>query len=232
LNIQFIYFDLDDTLLDHTTAQSKSLEEVYQAFLFDRYLSLVDFDRNYHQINKKLWIQYGNHKISKEELKAQRFRQTLEKCAIQADWKEVSNYYMQRYQQNWRWIDGAQDIIENLKNRLPLGFLTNGFKDIQKKKYSLFNLAEYSPIFVISEEVGIMKPQSGIFEHATELAGFRADEILYVGDSLISDIKGGAQYGWNVVWHNYGNSNRKSEQAVFSYSDKKELRVWLDDILS
>lgn len=243
MNIQFIYFDLDDTLLDHTKAQTKSLAEVYEKFRFDKYLSLADFDQNYHQINKALWIQYGNHEISKEQLKKRRFKHTLEKCAIQADWRSVSNFYMHRYQQNWRWIFGAQELIRVLSNRMPIGFLTNGFRNVQKKKYTAFNLDQYSKTFVISEEVGIMKPQPGIFDHATELTGCQAHEILYIGDSLISDVKGGVEYGWNVVWHNYGNGNKdgqdrdhnnanmKANGYVFSYTHKKELSAWLDDIL-
>jgi len=233
LDIQFIYFDLDDTLLDHTKAQTKSLSEVYQAFRFDRYISLADFERNYHQINKDLWIKYGKHEISKEQLKRRRFEYTFEKSAIQADWSSVSHFYMQRYQQNWRWIIGAEDLISDLSNRLPIGFLTNGFKDVQKKKYSVFNLDQYSTTFVISEEVGIMKPQPGIFKHATKLAGCQAHEILYIGDSLISDVKGGVEFGWNVVWHNYDRitDNGQTNSAVFNYTNKKELSEWLEEIL-
>lgn len=231
MNIKFIYFDLDDTLLDHTKAQSKTLKEVYNTFQFETYTTLADFKHYYHHINKKLWIQYGQHEISKEQLKRNRFEQTLKKCGISADWEEVSTYYMQQYEHNWQWIPGAQDLVTYLTQKRPTGFLTNGFRDVQKKKFSTFKLSTYSDVFIISEEIGIMKPQPGIFEHATQMAGYNTDEILYVGDSLISDVNGGSQYGWNVVWHNYGKSSKTSDEAVFTYSDKKDLKKWLDNHL-
>ena len=53
---------------------------------------------------------------------------------------------------------------------------------------------------MISEEVGVMKPNPALFAHAAEQAGISPDEILYIGDSLHSDVEGGRNAGWQVAW--------------------------------
>jgi FMN phosphatase YigB (HAD superfamily) len=62
---------------------------------------------------------------------------------------------------------------------------------------------------VISEEIGIAKPDPAIFDHAFERIGRPAkDRVLVVGDNLGSDILGGANYGIDTCWFNpAGESN-------------------------
>ena len=74
-----------------------------------------------------------------------------------------------------------------------------------------------------------MKPQPAIFQHATDAAGVRPDEILYVGDSLHSDVQGGLGFGWHVAW--FG-GDRHPERAAypdaFAFSDWSDLLARLE----
>jgi putative hydrolase of the HAD superfamily/5'-nucleotidase len=54
---------------------------------------------------------------------------------------------------------------------------------------------------VISELVGIAKPNKAIFEHTFELMGNPdKSEILMVGDTAASDILGGNNAGIDTCW--------------------------------
>ncbi len=74
-------------------------------------------------------------------------------------------------------------------------------------------LRERADAVVISEEVGVMKPHPAIFTHAAEQAGFEPGAILYVGDSLTSDVEGGHGAGWQVAW--YGGEPARADTFVF-----------------
>ncbi|MBM7456816.1 FMN phosphatase YigB (HAD superfamily) [Oceanisphaera litoralis] len=60
---------------------------------------------------------------------------------------------------------------------------------------------------VISEQVGVAQPDTGIFEHAFEQMGHPPKEqILMVGDNLHSDILGGLNAGIHTCWLNSNDS--------------------------
>ena len=68
-------------------------------------------------------------------------------------------------------------------------------------KIEQFGFKETARQIVISEEVGVMKPHPKIFDHSTELVGVPRNNILYVGDSITSDVNGGMKAGWKVAWY-------------------------------
>lgn len=70
-------------------------------------------------------------------------------------------------------------------------------------QYYKFERAGLAPCFthtLISEEVGINKPQPGIFEIALQRNGITADEALMIGDSYTSDIAGAKAAGIDQLW--------------------------------
>lgn len=125
---------------------------------------------------------------------------------------------MQAYQHYWEWIDGAERAFKMIREHYKVGILTNGFTDIQQKKFDQLDLYNRADELIISEEVGVFKPHPGIFEHATELAGCQPEDILYIGDSFNSDVTGGINFSWNVVWLTDNTDEKKREKATFVLS--------------
>lgn len=224
MRYQFIYFDLDDTLLDHQSAEAAALNDVHQNFsLFDEIApnKLVD---TYHEVNIKQWSLYSRGDISREDLQRNRFEQTLQRLELDVTrYKEIGNYYLQCYRDHWCWIDGAEDAYLEVQKKYPVGILTNGFVETQKLKFEKFELYNSAEHVVISENVGVLKPDPKVFEHATKLAGVAPNDILYIGDSFNSDIKGGAAYGWNTAWFTTNGDAQKNQQADFVFNEFDEL---------
>jgi putative hydrolase of the HAD superfamily len=85
---------------------------------------------------------------------------------------------------------------------LRLGILTNGDRDLQRRKAAQSGLAALADHVVISGAVGIGKPEPEVFRHALALCGARPDEAVMVGDSRERDVAGGAAAGLHTVWLN------------------------------
>ena len=202
--IAFVYFDVDDTLLDHRQAERNALADVRTAFpeAFEE-VTTQRVQEAYHAHNKPLWERYADGEIEKEELKRLRFEQLLETLAIDSVAPHrVGAHYIERYTHHWAAVDGALDAFRRIADYFPVGLLTNGFSETQHAKIERFPvLEERSDVIVVSEETGYLKPDPRVFAHAAEAAGFGPASLLYVGNSLRSDVKGGLKAGWQVAWY-------------------------------
>jgi FMN phosphatase YigB (HAD superfamily) len=64
-------------------------------------------------------------------------------------------------------------------------------------------MAAWFDAVIVSSEVGVSKPHAGIFDAAfTALGAPERGTTVMIGDSLTSDIAGGAAYGLDTVWYN------------------------------
>ncbi len=223
--IKYIYFDVDDTILDHRKAERLALAETYDIYNVLHKAELEDFRERYHHINVELWHKYGLREIDRPYLEYHRFADTLAWFSIDADPVEIRNTYMSLYRAKWGWVDEAEEVLIKLSGKYPIGFLTNGFSEIQRWKADKFDLHRFGENYIISEDVGHMKPSTEIFEYATLKAGCNPEQVLYIGDSFVSDIIGGSNFGWKTGWfHRDMNPDpNKVKQADFVFSDFTKL---------
>ncbi|NDC87353.1 MAG: HAD family hydrolase [Bacteroidetes bacterium] len=226
LSPQYVYFDLDDTLLDHKHAERSALSDLVVAY--PEWFNHADpgvVASTYKEINRGLWIAYGAGEIDRPTLSRQRFQQTVRAVggAVSVSPEEMSKVYMEFYADHWTWLEGAENAFERIAGRYAVGVVTNGFAEIQRAKLDRFPaITRVSTANVISEEVGYLKPDRRLFEHAAEQAGKDPRTILYVGDSLVSDVEGGIDAGWQVAWYNPAQTKTTRPEA-FSFADWDDL---------
>lgn len=72
-----------------------------------------------------------------------------------------------------------------------------------------------------SEDAKAYKPRKELFEHALKATGLRTDQVIHIGDSLSSDIKGATALGISGVWVN--RSRREVPEGVLSVSNLMEV---------
>ena len=225
-SIRFVYFDLDDTLLDHRHAERAALNDVMGDFpsLFAGY-DLDEVHDTYHRINKPLWKAYAQGDIDKRAVKQQRFRRLLD--ALDSDTGQapsVHERYLKRYGAHWRYMPGAQAAFARVAEQYGVGILTNGFSETQQRKMNKFPaLRKTAASVIICEEVGHLKPHPAVFAHATEQARVTPSEILYVGDSYTSDVQGSARAGWKIAWYTPRETPSKPVANGFSFTDWPDL---------
>ena len=212
---QFVFFDLDNTLLDHDSAEAAAQNDLYNSTPELQEVSLDDWLSTYKSINHTLWLRYQKGEIDRHQLQKSRFKDSMEELGILSDQiAEIGSAYMQFYRNHWAWVDGARQALEEVANSYPIGIVTNGFLETQRKKIEEMGLGRYTDIFIITEEIGVMKPHQKVFDAATARAGFNRQEILYVGDSYSSDIIGGKNAGWRTAWFTAFVSEIKEDQTA------------------
>lgn len=221
---KFIYFDLDDTLLDHKSAERAGLGNLHSHFDFFEGVSLDDLIDTYHKVNSKQWKLYSQEKVTRVELQRNRFEQTLKSLSLDGNkFQEVGDYYMDAYRNHWHWVEGAKEAFHKIRASYSVGVLTNGFMETQQKKFEQFNLYTNTSHLVISEEIGVLKPHKKVFDHATQLTGLDPADILYIGDSFNSDVVGGINYGWKVGWFTTSCDPEKHRKADFVFNNFADL---------
>ena len=94
----------------------------------------------------------------------------------------------------------AERVLSSLARGHRLALVTNGAGDVQREKLSRTPFARYFAAVVVSMEVGVGKPDPGIFRHALDLLGVAPDDAVMVGDSLVRDVKGARAAGIRTVW--------------------------------
>lgn len=201
--VHFVYFDLDDTLLDHHHAEHRALEALHADS--DRPFGSHDFEAvhgAYRIINPVIWKEYAAGDLTKIGAKVGRFSRLLDRLELETEADhDLADRYLAHYSRFWRPIPGAMEAFQEIAASLPVGILTNGFVEIQQAKLRRYPaLADRSSSVVISEEVGVLKPHPDLFAEASRRAAASPENILYVGDSLSSDVEGGIGAGWQVAW--------------------------------
>jgi len=215
MNPKFIFFDLDNTLLNHDSAETAAQNDLYESTPELQEVSLDEWLSTYKTINHNLWLKYQEGKIDRHHLQFSRFHDAMDELGISTKRsKEVGRTYMQCYRNHWSWVDGAQEALEEVAEKYPVGIVTNGFLETQQMKIQKMGLDQYTNLFVITEEIGVMKPHQKVFDVATERAGVDRKSILYVGDSYSSDIIGGRNAGWNTAWFTMFVSEIEEDQTA------------------
>ncbi len=73
---------------------------------------------------------------------------------------------------------------------------------------------------IFSCDFGMLKPNNSIFKEVENSTKAKPNEILMVGDSYTSDIKGAENMGWNYLRIN----RKKKNSRVYDIQDLREIK--------
>ena len=221
-----IFLDWDDTIGDWTGAELKALQDIYTNYHLDTlYAMPEDYIAAYKPYNLELWGMYGQGKVTKEWLHFQRFYKPIEGLQVTGDRlqqlaHEMGDEFLRLTNKYFSVLPGAAEVVRELAKKYPLTIISNGFKEVQYYKFAHSGLAECFAHTIISEEVGINKPQPGIFQIALEKNGVGAEEAIMIGDSYSSDIQGAKNAGIDQIWLHQGEVD---ETATYIVSELSEV---------
>ncbi|WP_372768843.1 pyrimidine 5'-nucleotidase [Pseudoalteromonas sp.] len=197
MKYQWIVFDADETLFHFDAfAGLKQLFSNYN-IVFEK----SDFDE-FQSVNKPLWIDYQNGTISAKELQVKRF--TLWGDKLDVDPALLNQQFIAAMADICQCLPGARKLLELLHGKAKLAIITNGFTALQQVRLARTDLTHFFEHVIISEQVGVAKPNIAIFDHALQLFGSpEKSTVLMVGDTLSSDILGGKNAGLDTCWINH-----------------------------
>lgn len=201
LSYDVVLFDVDDTLLDFYRAETWALEATLDEFGGTR--PVADYIERFRAINETVWAKYERGEATSREIRLERFVLLLAELGMDADAELVSARYVEHLGESAFTVDGARPLVSALSGLVPMGLVTNGIGAVQRSRLAKSGLGDYFQAIVISDEVGIQKPDPGIFAVAREAVGATpTDRIIMVGDGLGSDIAGANAAGIHSCWVN------------------------------
>jgi putative hydrolase of the HAD superfamily len=188
------------------------LREIYDKYALSE-KGVGDFRQflgTYRAINKDLWYQYKEEKITKAYLKTERFYRTLKYFGVDDSKtaEDIGTDYLKISPTKTLLFPHAIEILEYLKPGYRLHILTNGFNEVQFSKLKNSGMAAYFDQVITSEMAGSKKPAAQIFQFALQKIAAEAPEVVMIGDDPEADIKGAMQVGIDQIYVNYyGNKN-------------------------
>ncbi|PAJ74060.1 noncanonical pyrimidine nucleotidase, YjjG family [Pseudoalteromonas sp. NBT06-2] len=196
MKYKWVLFDADETLFHFDAFQGLKL--MFSRFEVD--FTLADYE-HYQKLNKPLWVDYQNGQISAKQLQNRRFESWCQKLKIST--QQLNSEFLHAMADICKPLDGAKELIDFLSTKVKLGIITNGFTQLQSIRLERTGFKDVFSTLVISEQVGIAKPDIGIFQHALNTMGNPSkNEVLMVGDNPHSDIQGGINAGIDTCWLN------------------------------
>lgn len=223
-----IFFDLDHTIWDFDRNAEETLNELYHAYkLHDLGLtSCSDFITTYTENNHQLWADYHLGKITKDFLRAERFSKTFTQLGIQPDAvpHQFEDDYVNISPTKTNLFEGAENVLTYLQQKYTLHIISNGFKETTLTKMDLSGLNPYFTNVIISEDVGVNKPNPLIFEFALDKAKANKAESIMIGDSLEADIYGALNFGMDAIFFN-PTKKEKPEDVKREIAHLEELLI-------
>lgn len=201
MKYELFLFDADDTLFDFKSCERGAFTSALNHFGYDE--KIENLYATYGVESMALWREVEEGKISKDFLKAERFRRTFSKHDIDLSPDEVGEKYLEILPQTCVLIDRALEVCQHLSERGQIGIITNGFEAVQTRRLKSSSIAPYVGFMVVSEQCGFTKPDPRFFEYTSKLVPtFNKQKTLVIGDRLETDIVGARNFGLDTCWFN------------------------------
>lgn len=219
---QWLLFDLDNTILDFSESSRMAFSHVYETLDTDR--DIADVFKSYKIINHHVWREREAGLLSHTELKTKRWKLLFEELELINDPLQTNNIYFEQIKINPVFVEGAEQLLESLKGKYRMMIITNGLSEVQWSRIRLTGLKQYFEHIIISDEVGCAKPDKQFFDICYEYIDMLDKEkVLVIGDTPMSDIKGGNDYGFHTCWYNHNMIDNAGQIPTYKISSMSEL---------
>ena len=216
---QWLLFDADGTLFDFHKAEMAAL---VQSFSQHNLPFQPPIQKRYKAINHEFWARFEQKQVSVDELRGGRFRQLFTEFGIDFDGDAFADSYISQLALQAPLLAGARELLDCVNGRYQLALITNGLADVQYSRLEISNLTRYFSPIIVSDEIGVAKPDPGIFDEAFRQMGQpNKEDVLIIGDSLTSDIVGGINYGIDTCWYNP--NGRQADPTMLITHEIKQL---------
>ncbi len=196
---------MDDTIFDHALTCRDALRAVRAAHPYFRRITLDTMWTEYSRLLEEEHPAILAGTVGPDVVRAERFRRLAARCGRTLSDREaarLSRAYRRQYQAKRRGIPGAKRLLERLHGRTVIGIVTNNQVGEQETKLSFLGIRPLVDFMVVSEGVGVAKPDPRIFRIALDRAAAEPAQTVMVGDSWFSDVVGARSAGIRPVWFN------------------------------
>ena len=206
--IEFLFLDLDDTILDFHKAERIAIAKTIRDFGVEPTEAVLG---RYHVINKWHWEQLELGIMSREDVLVGRFAKLFEEMGVTANPVDMARAYEKNLAIGHYFLPGAEETVEQLHKKYRLFLASNGTASVQKGRMTSANLYRFFEKVFVSQEIGHNKPAKAYFDACfAQIPDFDPAKAIIVGDSLSSDIQGGINAGIKTCWVNPNHATPKN----------------------
>ena len=198
--MEFLFLDLDETILDFHKAERIALAKTLESFGVapeDEVLA------RYHVINLQHWERLETGELTRDQVQEGRFRVLFQELGRTVDPVQVTRTYERNLGIGHYFLPGAEEAVQSLHKKYRLFLASNGTASVQHSRLTSAGLYPYFAEVFISQELGYNKPAKEFFDACfSKIPDFDPQKAIMVGDSLTSDILGGKNAGLRTCWVN------------------------------
>lgn len=217
----FLFLDLDDTILDFTAPGKRCWAELCNSFASR--LAPIRAEQLLAAINQSsawYWSNPERHRTGRLDLKSARrrvvagaFRQLqIDDPALG---EELADTFTTVREELVQPFPGSIETLQSLQARgIRMGLITNGRAEFQYAKLRRFDLARYFDFLLIEGEFGVGKPDPRVFQYGLECFGASPAQVWMIGDDLEYDIRPAHELGLGTVWVNHARIDLPASPSV------------------
>ncbi|QUG42852.1 HAD family hydrolase [Psychrobacillus sp. INOP01] len=211
-------------------AEASALYDTYETRTFTQMIGINPFEGLWGTFDDPS-EDFQKMKVIVPEYQQLAWTKGLEKLGIVNEelGRKLAEYFPKMRKESPFVYEETYEVLDQLKGKYTLLLMTNGSPSLQNIKLEITpEIATYFDHILISGAFGKGKPDPSIFEHALEIVGMTADDVLMVGDNLMTDILGSSKVGMQSVWINR-EEKPVSEEVTPTYTieNLKELLTLL-----
>jgi putative hydrolase of the HAD superfamily len=220
---KILLIDADHTLFDFDQSEEIAFKALLKQIKLEKDFSTLF--PVYMDINRKIWEELHAGSIKQKQLKTERFHRFNKQFNLNYDPLQLSNEFTKHLANASILFDKALHIIEVLSKKYRIALVTNGLKEVQTKRVRQSILSPFVELTVISDEIGISKPDPAIIEYTlNKMNHTNKSDVVIIGDNLYSDILCGFNAGIDTIWYNPENKeNTLDENPTYTIKDLEEL---------
>lgn len=219
-----IFFDIDDTLLDHQRAEEAAAFDFFKGCEDELSISETEFVKQWFSLSTKYFGRFLAKELSFQDQRRMRIRELFgdHLSNEQADCRFDS--YLSFYKRHWIAFEDVIPCLSELKQMgFRLGIITNGDRIQQLEKLGKIEIRNYFDCMFTSNEIGVSKPNAMIFQEACQQAGVNTEDCYYVGDRLDIDAIASEDAGMRGIWINRKDKERHPE--ILTINNLNELKT-------
>ncbi|MEZ0326744.1 MAG: HAD family hydrolase [Fimbriimonas sp.] len=205
--VRAIYLDLDDTLCGYWDASKAGLRRALElegppGYTVEECVKAwATAFRDFAPTLKKTGWYEGYLKLA-EPTRTEQMRRMLSVLQIVDEERaqRLSEAYLRERDAALTLFEDALEVITKLRERYPLGLITNGPADLQRMEVATLGLEAFFDPILIEGEMGEGKPKPSVFKRAAELMKCGPSQLLMVGNSYNHDVLPALEAGWKAIW--------------------------------
>ncbi|MFN6499491.1 MAG: HAD family hydrolase [Nostoc sp. DedQUE01] len=207
--VQAVFFDLDDTLIDHNTAIRNAASKLFNKFIPNSEHSLIVFQEQWISLTRKWYKKFYAKQVSFQESGRERLKEAFLNYGHHFSNTEADtclSEYWEDYISQCQLFDDVVECFVQLQ-QYKIGVLTNGQEAQQLEVLKRCGILPVLNIVVTAEAAGFAKPAPQIFQYACAKLGVQQTQSVYVGDNLELDAIAASNAGLIGIWLNRHHNN-------------------------